>query len=240
MPTGARESASGGFRAGLRVSGDMRKFYPMMVDVAGKRCLVVGGGRVAERKVLSLVECGAEVEVVSPSTTARLAALATGGRLHLRRRPVRPTDLRGAFLVVVATDDAQVNREVAEGVRSAGGLVNVADDPDACTFLVPSVVRRGDLTIAISTGGGSPALAKKLRQRLEQTVGPEYEAYLSALRLLRERARQAIADPEERQAIYRRAVESDLFEEAARGDSAAVAARIEDLLQAAPRAGAGT
>ena len=240
MPTGARESASGGFRAGLRVSGDMRKFYPMMVDVAGKRCLVVGGGRVAERKVLSLVECGAEVEVVSPSTTARLAALASAGRLRLRRRPVRPTDLRGAFLVVMATDDAQVNREVAETVRSAGGLVNVADDPDACTFLVPSVVRRGDLTIAISTGGGSPALAKKLRQRLEQTIGPEYEAFLGALRTLRERARRAVADPEERQAIYRRAVDSDLFEQVARGDPVAVAARIEDLLQAAPRAGAGT
>ena len=240
MPTGARESASGGFRAGLRVSGDMRKFYPMMVDVAGKRCLVVGGGRVAERKVLSLVECGAEVEVVSPSTTARLAALASAGRLRLRRRPVRPTDLLGAFLVVMATDDAQVNREVAETVRSAGGLVNVADDPDACTFLVPSVVRRGDLTIAISTGGGSPALAKKLRQRLEQTIGPEYEAFLGALRTLRERARRAVADPEERQAIYRRAVDSDLFEQVARGDPVAVAARIEDLLQAAPRAGAGT
>jgi len=240
VPTGARESASGGFRAGLRVSGDMRKFYPMMVDVAGKRCLVVGGGTVAERKVLSLVECGAEVEVVSPTTTARLAALATGGRLRLRRRPVRPTDLRGAFLVVVATDDAQVNREVAETVRCAGGLVNVADDPDACTFLVPSVVRRGDLTIAISTGGGSPALAKKLRQRLEQTIGPEYEAFLGALRTLRERARRAIADPEERQAIYRRAVDSDLFEQVARGDRAAVAARIEDLLQGAPRVGAGT
>ncbi|OGB99867.1 MAG: hypothetical protein A3G35_19255 [candidate division NC10 bacterium RIFCSPLOWO2_12_FULL_66_18] len=218
----------------------MRKFYPMMVDVAGKRCLVVGGGRVAERKVLSLVECGAEVEVVSPSTTARLAALASAGRLRLRRRPVRPTDLRGAFLVVMATDDAQVNREVAETVRSAGGLVNVADDPDACTFLVPSVVRRGDLTIAISTGGGSPALAKKLRQRLEQTIGPEYEAFLGALRTLRERARRAVADPEERQAIYRRAVDSDLFEQVARGDPVAVAARIEDLLQAAPRAGAGT
>jgi precorrin-2 dehydrogenase/sirohydrochlorin ferrochelatase len=218
----------------------MRKFYPMMVDVAGKRCLVVGGGTVAERKVTLLVECDADVEVVSPRTTARLTALATAGRLRLRRRTVRPSDLRGAFLVVVATDDPQVNREVAEAVRTAGGLVNVADDPDACTFLVPSVVRRGDLTIAISTGGGSPALAKKLRQRLEQTIGPEYEAFLGALRALRERARQAIADPERRQAIYRRAVESDLFEQVARGDPAAVAARIEDLLQAAPRAGAGT
>jgi precorrin-2 dehydrogenase/sirohydrochlorin ferrochelatase len=218
----------------------MRKLYPMLVDLTGKRCLVVGGGSVAERKVTLLVECGADVELVSPTTTSRLAALAATGALRVRRRRVRPSDLAGAFLVVVATDDREVNREVAERVRGAGGLVNVADDPEACTFLVPSVLRRGDLTIAISTGGGSPALAKKLRQRLEQTVGPEYEAYLSALRLLRERARQAIADPKARQAVFRRAVESDLFERAARGDAAAVAACIQELLQAAPRATAGT
>jgi precorrin-2 dehydrogenase/sirohydrochlorin ferrochelatase len=218
----------------------MRKLYPMLVDLTGKRCLVVGGGGVAERKVTLLVECGADVEVVSPATTSRLAALAAAGAVRLRRRRMRPSDLAGAFLVVVATDDREVNREVAERVRGVGGLVNVADDPEACTFLVPSVLRRGDLTIAISTGGGSPALAKKLRQRLEQTVGPEYEAYVSALRLLRERARQAIADPEARQAVFRRAVESDLFEHAARGDAAAVAACIQDLLQAAPHATAGT
>lgn len=218
----------------------MRKLYPMMVDLQERRCLVVGGGTVAERKVTLLVECGADVEVVSPATTPRLAALATAGRVRLRRRPVRPSDLSGAFLVLVATDDPQVNREIAERVRKGDGLVNVADDPEACTFLVPSVLRRGDLTIAISTGGGSPALAKKLRQRLEQTVGPEYEAFVAALRLLRERAREAIADPEERRAIFRRAVESDLFEEAARGDAAAVAARIEDLVRLAPRVGVGT
>jgi precorrin-2 dehydrogenase/sirohydrochlorin ferrochelatase len=218
----------------------MRKLYPMMVDLTGKRCLVVGGGTVAERKVTLLLECGADVEVVSPATTARVAALAASGAVRVRRRPVRPPDLRDAFLVVVATDDPQVNREVAERVRTTGGLVNVADDPEACSFLVPAVLRRGDLTIAISTGGGSPALAKKLRQRLEQTIGPEYEAYLATLRLLRERARRAIADPQVRQAIYQRAVESDLFERVARGDAAAVAACIEDLLQVAPHAAAET
>ena len=217
----------------------MRTLYPMMVDLTGRRCLVVGGGTVAERKVTRLAECGADVEVVSPATTSRLTALAATGVVRVRRRPVRPSDLSGAFLVVVATDDRQINREMAERVCGAGGLVNVADDPEACSFLVPSVLRRGDLTIAISTGGGSPALAKKLRQRLEQTIGPEYEAFLAALRLLRERARRAIADPKARQAVYRRAVESDLFERAARGDAAAVAACIEDLLQIAPRVTAG-
>ena len=217
----------------------MRKFYPMMVDLTGKRCLVVGGGVVAERKVGLLVKCGAKVEVVSPKATPRLTVLASSGRIRLRRRPVRAADLPGAFLVVVATDDPRVNREVAERARKASGLVNVAGDPAACSFLVPSVVRRGDLTVAISTGGGSPALARKLRQRLEQTVGPEYETFVAVLRLLRERARRAIADPEDRQAIYRRAVDSDLFEAAARGDSARVAARIEELVAGLPRPGAG-
>jgi precorrin-2 dehydrogenase / sirohydrochlorin ferrochelatase len=120
---------------------------------------------------------------------------------------------------------------VAEEIRGVGGLVNVADAPEASNFLVPSVVRRGDLTIAISTAGGSPALAKRLRQRLEAIIGPEYEAFLGALRQLRAQARQAIPDPAERQALYRRAVDSDLFEHAARGDRAAVAACIAELLQ---------
>ena len=212
----------------------MPTYYPMMVDLAGRRCLVVGGGRVAERKIALLQECGAEVEVVSPATTRKIADLAARGAIRLARRPVRPTDLDRAFLVFAATDNADVNQGVAQEVRKAGGLVNVADAPEACTFLVPSVVRRGDLTIAISTGGGSPALAKRLRQRLEATIGPEYEAFLAALRELRTRAQQVIADPAERQALFRRAVESDLFAHAARGDKDAVAACISELLQRTP------
>jgi len=215
----------------------MRKLYPMMVDLTGKRCLVVGGGAVAARKIALLMECGAGVEVVSPKVTSRLLALASSGRIRLRRRVVRASDLPGAFLVVVATNDPQVNRDVAGRVKRAGGLVNVADDPMACSFLVPSMIRRGDLTIAISTGGGSPALAKALRQRLEQIIGPEYEEFVTVLRLLRERTRRVIADPEDRRAIYRRAVESDLFEAIARRDAAAVAARIEALVTGASRAG---
>ena len=214
----------------------MRNYYPMMVDLTGRRCLVVGGGRVAERKIALLLESGATIEVVSPAATARISALAEEGRIRLRRRAVRTADLTGAFLVVAATDEPRVNRRVAEGARVAGALVNVVDDPEACSFLVPSVVRRGDLTLAISTGGGSPALAKKLRQRLEQTIGPEYEGFLAALRELRERAQRAIADPEMRQAIYRQAVDSDLYDHVVRGDAAAIAACIEDLLRVAPQA----
>ncbi len=203
----------------------------MLVDLGARRCLVVGGGRVAERKVALLLECEAKVELVSPRATARLTGLAEAGRICWRRRAVRPTDLTGAFLVVAATDDAATNRRVAEGARAAGSLVNVVDDPEACTFLVPSVIRRGDLTIAISTGGGSPALAKRLRQRLEAVVGPEYEAYVAALKVLRREAQRVIADPRARRTLYRRALESDLMEYAARGDRVAVAARIRALVR---------
>ena len=218
----------------------MRKYYPLLVDLAARRCLVVGGGRVAERKVGLLLECGAAVELVSPKATARLAALAGAGRIHWRRRVARPADVRGAFLVVAATDDAAANQQVAVRARKAGSLVNVVDDPEACTFLVPSVIRRGELTIAISTGGGSPALAKRLRERLEAMVGPEYDGYVAALRLLREEAQAAIADPAARRTLYRRAVQSNLLEHVARGDREAVATCIRDLVQAATGGKSGT
>ncbi len=211
----------------------------MLVDLAGRLCLVVGGGAVAERKVTGLLESGATVKVVSPAVTARLSALASAGRIRLSCRPVQARDVSGLFLILVATNDPQVNRRVAALARQAGLLVNVADDPAGCSFLVPAVVRRGELTIAVSTGGGSPALARKLRQRLEETVGPEYEAVLKALRGLRRRARVEIPDPAARQALYRRAVDSDLFELAARKDAAGMAARVAELLRAALPVGAG-
>ena len=209
----------------------MPKYYPIMVDLTGRRCLVVGGGRVAERKVALLLDCGAAVDVVSPAATPKLTALASAGAIRLAARAVRSEDVFGAFMVFVATDDAAVNRAVAAEARGAGTLVNVADAPTSCNFLVPSVVRRGDLTIAISTAGGSPALAKRLRQRLEETIGPEYELFLAALRELRVQAHETIADPVERQAIYRRAVGADLFDHVARGDRKAMKSCIADLLR---------
>jgi precorrin-2 dehydrogenase/sirohydrochlorin ferrochelatase len=205
----------------------------MMVRLADRRCLVVGGGAVAERKIEALLQCGARVEVISPAATAGIQALAEAGRLVWRRRRVEPDDIPGVFLAFAATDDPAVNREVARRVAEAGGQVNVADDPEASTFHVPAAFRRGDLCIAIATGGGSPALARRLRQRLDATLGPEYEAFLDALRVLRERAQATIPSLEVRQAVYRRALDSDLYECAAKRDAAAVESRIAELLAAA-------
>jgi precorrin-2 dehydrogenase / sirohydrochlorin ferrochelatase len=210
----------------------MSVLYPILLDLTGKRCLVVGGGQVAERKVGRLLECGAAVEVVAPAATPGLEALADDGRIRLWRRPARPEDVADAFLVFAATDDPAVNRALAGSARARGTLVNVADDPDACTFLVPAVFRRGDLTVAVSSGGGSPALAKRLRERLEATIGPEYEAFLAALRQLREEAQARISDPAVRQTLYRQALDSDLFATAAGGDREAVTAQIAALLDA--------
>jgi precorrin-2 dehydrogenase/sirohydrochlorin ferrochelatase len=208
----------------------------MMVDLAGRRAVVVGGGAVAERKVRGLLACRAAVTVVSPAATAPLERFAAAGRLEIVRRAVRMSDLRGAFLVLAATDSAEVNRRVAAAAMRRGALVNVADDPAACTFQVPAAVRRGDLTIAVSTGGGSPALAKQLRQRLEKVIGPEYEALVDALRALRSAARRAVPDTRARQALFRQALASPLCDEAARGDRRAVRARIAALVAQA-RAG---
>jgi precorrin-2 dehydrogenase / sirohydrochlorin ferrochelatase len=204
----------------------------MMLDLRGRRCLVVGGGRVAERKVLSLLACGADVRVVSPAVTARIETLAGAGRIRLARRGFRATDLRRALLAFAATDDRTVNRRVAGAAAAAGALANVADDPAAGDFQVPASLRRGDLTVAVSTGGRSPALAKRLRQRLEETIGSEYEAFLAALAELRARAQDTIPDVEARQAIYRDAAASDLYAIAARGDRVAIDSRIATLLQA--------
>ena len=205
----------------------------MLVDLVGKRCVVIGGGPVAERKVARLLHCGAEVSVVTPEATGPLTGLAEAGRIALQVRPARPSDLAGAFLVFAATSDPGLNRVLADAARRQGSLVNVADDPVGSSFHVPAQVQRGDLTITISTAGSSPALAKKLRQRIEATIGPEYEAFLVALRTLRAQAQERIADPAIRQALYRQAVESDLFEDAAAGRTDVVAARIEALVQAA-------
>jgi len=207
-----------------------RSLYPMLVDLVGKRCVVIGGGPVAVRKVSRLLQCGAEVCVVTPGATGALAGLAEAGRIALQVRPARPSDLAGAFLVFAATSDPGLNRVLADTARRQGSLVNVADDPAGSSFHVPARVQRGDLTITISTAGGSPALAKRLRQRIEAVIGPEYEAFLVALRTLRAQAQERIAT---RQALYRQAVESDLFEDAAAGRTEIVAARIEALVQAA-------
>ncbi|MEA2902385.1 MAG: precorrin-2 dehydrogenase [Actinomycetota bacterium] len=152
--------------------------YPVNLVLDGRRCLVVGGGRVAVRKVDGLLACGGRVTVVAPKVTPELW---NQDGLTIEERPWRPDDLDGMWLVIAATDDPSVNRAVYDAGQRAGVWVNGADDPANCSFTLPSVVRRGDLQVTVSTGGRSPALATWLRRRLEGEIGPEYAVLLDLL-----------------------------------------------------------
>ena len=147
--------------------------YPVVLQVRGRRCVVVGGGPVGARKVGALVAASADVLVVAPTVDSELDAWAVAGVVNVVRRPFEPSDLDGAFLAIVATDRPDVNQAVVEAAQARAVLVNVADDPSACDFAVPATVRRGDVTVAISTGGRSPAFARYLRQDLERWLTPE-------------------------------------------------------------------
>ncbi len=160
---------------------------PIFVEVQSRPVLVVGGGEVAQRKVEALVEAGARVTVISPRLTPRLAQLAARGTIrHLARR-YQPGDLTGFTLVYGATDDPGVHRQLAVEARSRGAMLNLADQPHLCDFIVPAVVRRGELVVAISTGGSSPALASRLRRQFETILGPEYELLLAIMQEARKR-----------------------------------------------------
>jgi len=175
--------------------------YMISLDLNGKECLVVGGGQVAERKVRSLLECGARVWVVSPEISAGLKSLAQEGGISYRRGYYRAGDLKGVFLVIGSTDREEVNRQVAEDCAARGLLVNIVDDPTKGNFFVPAVVRRGALTIAVSTGGRSPLLARRIREELEKTYGPQYEKFLNMLGDLREDVIRKVGDGEKKRDI---------------------------------------
>lgn len=162
--------------------------YPVNLRVAGHRCLVVGGGRVAVAKAEGLLEAGALVDVIAPDVVPELDAC-PGVTVH--RRAYRSGDVAGYRLVVAATGSEEVNAEIYRDGESAGVWVNSADDPEHCSFTLPSRLRRGPLMVTCSTGGHSPALSRWLRQRLEDEIGPEYETLLCLLSEARERIQSA-------------------------------------------------
>jgi precorrin-2 dehydrogenase/sirohydrochlorin ferrochelatase len=184
---------------------------PLVLDLDGVRCLVVGAGRIAERKIATLLRAGARVTVVAPRATRPVAALARRRRLVWRRRPFRPSDLRGARLAVAAAADEAVNREVARRASRGGAFCNVVDDPGRCTLMMPAVVSRGPLLIAVSTGGASPALARSLRSDLARRYGREYGAYLGLIGALRRRLQRGVGDAAERRRRYRRLLRAPIL-----------------------------
>jgi precorrin-2 dehydrogenase/sirohydrochlorin ferrochelatase len=170
-------------------------YYPAFLNLRDKKAIVVGGGKVAERKVLALLKAGADVTVVSPEITKRIAGEKLKGRIKHIPRQYRKGDVKNAFLVIAATDTEEINEKVS---KDASCLVNVVDTPSLCNFIVPSVLQRGPLTIAVSTGGISPALSKLIRQELEKLYGPEFAGYLALLEKIRKKAMAEIRDKKKR------------------------------------------
>jgi precorrin-2 dehydrogenase/sirohydrochlorin ferrochelatase len=185
--------------------------YPIILNLHGRRCVVVGGGSVAERKVRSLLECGASVTVVSPQVTGALQKLAEGATIGYLPRGYEAGDLQEAFLVIAASDDPEVNTKVWRESSELGILANVADNPEECNFILPSVLRRGGLTLAVGTGGASPALARKLRAGLEGRFGPEYSSLVSLMDSLRTWALSTIENPGRRRGFLLSAAEDDVI-----------------------------
>ncbi len=172
--------------------------YQVNLNLDGRCCLVIGGGKVAERKVKALLEVGAEVTVISPARTEVMSQWVKQNRIRYYAREYRPQDIEGYLLVFCATDSAAVNEQAAINAKKSGALVNVADRLDLCDFTLPARLLRGNLSIAVSTGGNSPALARELRNELSERYGPEYEDYLEMVGRLRREWQQSCNSSAER------------------------------------------
>lgn len=205
--------------------------YPItLVNLAHTRCVVIGGGEVAARKVAALREAGARPTVISPALCERLQRQAVAGEIDVVEREYRPGDLDGVRLVIAATDDPQTNEAVWQEAQAAGCLVNVVDDPPRCNFYVPATVRRGALTLSISTGGNSPLLARRIRETLEAQFDPAYGPYLDLLGELRAGIGQEISDPARRRALWESLLASDILELLRSGEAGAARRRADQIV----------
>jgi precorrin-2 dehydrogenase/sirohydrochlorin ferrochelatase len=167
-----------------------QEFYPMFLKIRGKRCVVVGGGQVARRKVRALLEYGASVEVISPDPCPELIELEGRGEIGILHRQYQPGDLKEALIAIAATDSSDINQQVIKEAQDQAVLVNAADDLENSDFIVPSYLRRGDITISVSTAGRSPALARKIRTRLEKEFGDEYASLVRLIGEVRAEVRR--------------------------------------------------
>ena len=188
------------------------RYFPIYLDLRNQPVLVVGGGRVAEGKIEQLLEAGARIRLVSPALTARLRELAGDGRLDYRCAEFSEADLAGQLVVVCATNDQAVNESVARAAQARRMLCNVVDQPALCNFITPALVTRGDLQISISTGGGSPSLAQRVKREVGELIGDEYGELLELAAELRIAAHRAIPDFEGRRRLLQAFVESEALE----------------------------
>jgi precorrin-2 dehydrogenase/sirohydrochlorin ferrochelatase len=188
------------------------RYYPANLDVRDRECLVVGGGSVGERKVKTLLECGARVTVVTTLATKSLQDLASKGRIKLETREYEPSDMEGKFLVIGATDNEAVNEKVSRDAAERNLLCNIADRPASCTFVLPAIVQQGDLLIAISTSNKSPAVARRIRETLEKQFGPEYHALLNLMGAIRQKLLAQGKSPEAHKRKFEQLLDGGLLE----------------------------
>jgi len=205
-------------------------YYPIFLDMRDRPCLVIGGGPVAERKVEGLLEVGAAVTVISPTLGARLGALAAEGRIRHVGREYRPGDLAGYQLAFVATDDGEASAAVAREGQERGVWVNAADDLARCDLILPSVLRRGELVVAVATGGASPALSRAIREELEAYFTEDYAALVQIVAEVRHELRERGSLPSAE--AWRTALDRDLRGLIAAGRREEAKARLVSRLQA--------
>ena len=187
-------------------------FYPICLDLEAKSCVVVGGGRVAERKVIGLLSCSAQVSVISPVLSKELKLQHAAGNILWIDREYRQGDLAQAFLVIAATDDEETQKQVYEEAATNNLLLNVADVPQRCNFILPATVRRGDLSLSVSTGGKSPALARKIRMELEKRYGPEYRILVNILGAIRPEILASGLTQSENEQLFKELLHDDMEE----------------------------
>lgn len=187
--------------------------FPIFLKLRGRRCLVAGGGKIAEEKIEGLLATGAEIHVVAPAATPRIRELGRQKKIALHVRGFRSSDLKGAFVVVAATNSPALHKKIYREAKRRQVLCNVVDDPPNCDFYYGSVVRRGALQIAISTAGKSPALAQRIRKILENQFGPEYEEWIGALGEARERLFARKMNPEDRKKLLHILASDEMFQE---------------------------
>jgi precorrin-2 dehydrogenase/sirohydrochlorin ferrochelatase len=188
------------------------RYYPVCLDIQNRNCLVVGGGAVGSRKVMTLLNCGARVTVVSPEISEKLLELADNGSIILENRPYQASDIDNMFLVIGATNNEALNQQIHKDAEHLNKLCNIADRPEACNFILPSIVNRGDLMIAISTSGKSPAFAKKLRKDLEKEFGNEYAEFLTLMGEIRKKLLAEKHEPEAHKPLFEQLINKGLVE----------------------------
>jgi precorrin-2 dehydrogenase / sirohydrochlorin ferrochelatase len=214
---------------------ETRPYYPAILDLAGRETLVVGAGGVGEGKIAGLLAGGASVKVVSLTAAAGVKRLADEGKISLELRAFESADLDGRFLVIAATENNDTNVRVFEEAERRQMLCNVVDVTHLCNFILPSIVRHGDLAIAVSTGGASPALARRIRLSIGECYGDEYAVALQLLGSLREELKTAYPDPDERKVIFERMVYSNFMDMVRAGDVDAIEAWVDRCIDEGPR-----